>query len=107
MSTTTDLRSEGSSLVRTLRGDRHDGGEVTRPSPLPKMAGMDSAQLLADVTAQGDVYAKAKAAAEEERARLVELVKVAAKGGVRQVDIVQATGWTREHIRQIVKGNIG
>lgn len=74
---------------------------------LARMLGMDSVQLLADVTAQGDVYSKAKAAAEEERARLVELVRVAAEGGVRQVDIVQATGWTREHIRQIVKGNIG
>jgi hypothetical protein len=42
--------------------------------------------------------------AEAERADLAEAIREAAAGGMRQVDIVRATGYTREQVRLIVAG---
>lgn len=36
------------------------------------------------------------------RPRLADLIRAATRDGMRQVDIVQATGYTREMIRRIV-----
>lgn len=42
--------------------------------------------------------------AEAERAQLAEAIREAAANGMRQVDIVRATGYTREQVRLIVAG---
>lgn len=40
------------------------------------------------------------------RVDLLPAVKAAAAQGIPQVEIVRATGWTREHIRNIVAGKV-
>ncbi|NJP32882.1 hypothetical protein [Micromonospora thermarum] len=39
----------------------------------------------------------------EARSRLAEAIVDAARGGMRQVDIVRVTGYTRERVRQILR----
>lgn len=57
--------------------------------------------------AQAEAYRKAKAVADEERVELFGLVRAADAAGLRQVDIVRATGWTREYVAGIVSGKRG
>lgn len=42
--------------------------------------------------------------AEAERLQLAEAIRLAAAEGMRQVDIVNATGYTREQVRLIILG---
>lgn len=49
-----------------------------------------------------DANAVAQAAAKEAKERLDGLIYAAVKAGMRQVDVVKATGLTRERIRQII-----
>ncbi|TDB90433.1 hypothetical protein E1091_14205 [Micromonospora fluostatini] len=51
----------------------------------------------------GREHAAAKAAYEATRARLAELVVAAARAGRKQGDIVKASGYTRERVRQICR----
>jgi len=53
----------------------------------------DARQLVAD----------ARAAAEQARRDLAEAIVDAAKAGMRQKDIVEATGYTRETVRRILR----
>lgn len=48
-------------------------------------------------------YRRAEAALEKRRAELAAAIAAAARAGTRQVDIVATTGYTREHIRRIVR----
>ncbi len=48
-------------------------------------------------------YRRAQAAVEQRRNELAEQIVRAAAEGVRQVDIVEITGYTREHVRRIVR----
>lgn len=49
-------------------------------------------------------YHRAQKKADDLRAELFDAIRAeAAKDGVKQVDIVDDTGFTREHIRRIVK----
>ena len=50
-------------------------------------------------------YRRAEKALDERRAELVDQVVKAAKSGVAQVELVRITGWTREHIRKMVKAS--
>lgn len=47
-------------------------------------------------------YKRALAAAEDRRKDLVTAIRAADAEGMKQVDIVKITGYTREHIRRIV-----
>lgn len=47
-------------------------------------------------------YRRAEAAVIKRREELAEAIVAADRSGVRQVDIVRVTGYTREHIRRIV-----
>jgi hypothetical protein len=47
-------------------------------------------------------YRRAQAAVEARREELAEAIREAAAEGTKQVDIVNVTGFTREHIRRIV-----
>ncbi|MFI1194370.1 hypothetical protein ACH4T9_14095 [Micromonospora sp. NPDC020750] len=61
-------------------------------------ATMSSAQAEAErmvTEARGEIVAA--------RSRLAEAIIEAARSGMRQVDIVRATGYTRERIRQILR----
>jgi hypothetical protein len=49
-------------------------------------------------------HKRALAAAEERRKELVTAIREADADGMKQVEIVKITGYTREHIRRIVAG---
>jgi hypothetical protein len=48
-------------------------------------------------------HKRAETRAEQTRALLYMAIAEASDAGVRQADLVRVTGYTREHIRQIVK----
>ena len=48
------------------------------------------------------MVAEARAKVDAARRELAEEIRSAARAGVRQVDLVTATGYSRERIRQIV-----
>lgn len=52
----------------------------------------------------GQTHQQTRQAYEDARDALMPEVEAAIRAGVRQVDIVKATGLTRERIRQIEKG---
>jgi len=47
-------------------------------------------------------YDESCAVAEKARIKLARAIRGAAEDGVRQVDVVHATGYTREQVRRIV-----
>jgi hypothetical protein len=47
-------------------------------------------------------YKRAQAVVEDRRKDLVDAIRAADADGMKQVDIVKITGYTREHIRRIV-----
>lgn len=49
-------------------------------------------------------YAKAQANADRALIAVYDAVRAAAAAGVMQIELVRLTGYTREHIRRIVKG---
>lgn len=49
-----------------------------------------------------DAYHRAQKRADERRAVLFDAIRAEAAKGTRQVDIVAATGFTRDYIRKIV-----
>jgi hypothetical protein len=55
------------------------------------------------LTEAARAYRRAERAVEQRREELAAAIVQAAADGVRQVDIVRATGYTREHIRRIVR----
>jgi len=54
----------------------------------------------------GDRRQRLQAELDEIRPRLADLIRAAHAAGLRQVDIVRATGYTREMVRRIVKGEM-
>lgn len=61
-------------------------------------------QAMTELKAAARVHQRAQKRAEEAHARLVEVMREASDAGVRQVDIVRETGYTREHVRRLLKG---
>jgi hypothetical protein len=53
--------------------------------------------------AAAKAYRRAEKRADETRGELYAAIVEADKAGVSQVDIVRATGYTRERVRQIVR----
>jgi hypothetical protein len=49
------------------------------------------------------IIAEAREKVDQARAELAEQIRAADRAGMRQVDIVTATGYSRERIRQIVR----
>ncbi|MBO4162151.1 MULTISPECIES: hypothetical protein [Micromonospora] len=49
------------------------------------------------------LIAEARAQVKAARAELAEAIRAADRDGARQVDIVAATGYSRERIRQIIR----
>lgn len=64
---------------------------------------VDSAEAQRLLQAAAAEHSAAKITANQTREHLYDVVRRVAPL-VRQVDIVKATGWTREHIRRIVDG---
>ncbi|MFE0589158.1 hypothetical protein [Micromonospora echinospora] len=63
-------------------------------------AAVIDAQVEAD-----QLVAAAKSDVVAARTRLADAIVAAARSGMRQVDIVRATGYTRERVRQILRAN--
>jgi hypothetical protein len=49
------------------------------------------------------IVAEARGKVDQARAELAEQIRAADRAGMRQVDIVAATGYSRERVRQIVR----
>ena len=49
------------------------------------------------------LVAEARKKVDQARAALAEAIRAADRDGVRQVDIVAATGYSRERVRQIIR----
>lgn len=64
------------------------------------MEGMTIQERLAQASAE---YADATKKAEEARETLADAIVQAARDGMRQVEIVKMTGYTRESVRQICR----
>lgn len=58
---------------------------------------------LTRLTELGQQYAQQRAAVEKTRERLTPEIVAAARARVRQSEIVKATGYTRERVRQICR----
>lgn len=62
----------------------------------------------AELKRLADAYRRAQKTADERRAVLFSAIREAAEqtgdAEIKQVEIVNSTGFTREHIRRIVKG---
>jgi hypothetical protein len=56
-----------------------------------------------DLEKATQAYRKAVAVLDEARPRLAAAIVDAARAGVRQVDIVRITGYTREQVRRILR----
>lgn len=52
----------------------------------------------------GDRRQRLQAELDKIRPQLADLIRAAHAEGLRQVDIVKATGYTREMVRRIVRG---
>jgi len=63
---------------------------------------MDTTEAQRRLTAAVAERDATKATAEQARDHLYEVVREVAPV-LKQVDIVRSTGWTREHVRKIVK----
>lgn len=49
------------------------------------------------------IIAEARARVDKARAELAEAIRAADEAGMRQVDIVAVTGYSRERVRQIIR----
>jgi hypothetical protein len=78
-------------------------GMVVWPRCLTYPAGVTEEEARAQLAAAAAEYDAARLSAENTRLALYDAVRAVAPV-LKQVDIVKATGWTREHIRQIVGG---
>lgn len=68
--------------------------------PVCHTIGMDTKQKLHSL---GDRRRRLQAELDEIRPQLVDLIRAAAAEGIRQVEIVRATGYTREMVRRILR----
>ncbi len=58
---------------------------------------------MTDLESAARTYRKAKAALEAARPQLADAIVEAARGGMRQAEIVRITGYTREMVRRICR----
>ena len=73
-------------------------GKGERPLGRPAIASLPRAEERA-----ARIIAEARALVDQARAELAEEIRAADRAGMRQVDIVAATGYSRERIRQIIR----
>lgn len=55
------------------------------------------------LTEAARAFRRAERTAEQRREELAAAIVQADKDGMRQVDIVKVTGYTREHVRRIIR----
>lgn len=58
---------------------------------------------MTELRAAAAAYRRATKRQEDARQRLAEAMRTASAAGVRQVRIVDETGYTREHVRRLLK----
>jgi activator of 2-hydroxyglutaryl-CoA dehydratase len=66
---------------------------------------VDEEQAMTNVRTATRKYRTAQQRQEDAREQLAAAIREASAAGARQVDLVNATGYTREHIRRILKGD--
>lgn len=63
----------------------------------------DLDRAVVDLEASARAFVDAQAAAEAARQRLAASIVDATRAGVRQTRVVEITGYTREHVRRLVR----
>ena len=58
---------------------------------------------MTELRAAAAAYRRATKRQEDARERLVKAMRTASEAGVRQVRLVEETGYTREHVRRLLK----
>lgn len=66
------------------------------------MRGVILSVMTSDLERATRAYHRALAAVDKRRDELAEAIATSAEAGIRQVEIVRITGYTREHVRRIV-----
>jgi hypothetical protein len=66
------------------------------------MTFVDQEQAMADVRTAVRRHKAAQKRLDETHRQLRETLKAASDAGVRQVELVQLTGYTREHVRRLL-----
>ncbi len=74
---------------------------MSRGTPAWQSVGMDHETLLRKIA---DRYHERRRESETERRALADAIRAATGAGMRQVEIVKATGYTREQVRLIAAG---
>jgi hypothetical protein len=59
--------------------------------------------MTGDLEAAARAFRRAEKTLDDRRRALAEAIVTADRAGVRQAEIVRITGYTREHIRQLLK----
>lgn len=81
---------------------RDDGYVANLDSAVRKLRAAQAGVPRAEERA-AKLIAEARAQVKAARAELAEAIRAADRDGARQVDIVAATGYSRERIRQIIR----
>ncbi|SCG77213.1 hypothetical protein GA0070623_4206 [Micromonospora rifamycinica] len=81
---------------------RDDGSVANLESAVRKLRAAQTGVPRAEERA-AKLIAEARAQVKAARAELAEAIRAADRDGTRQVDIVAATGYSRERIRQIIR----
>jgi hypothetical protein len=63
---------------------------------------VDEEQAMTELQRAAAAYRRAQQRQEAAHDRLVEAMRAASEAGVRQVRLVQVTGYTREHVRRLL-----
>jgi len=58
---------------------------------------------MTELKAAAQSFRRAQQRADTAHARMVEAMRAAADAGAKQVEIVRETGYTREHVRRLLK----
>lgn len=66
---------------------------------------MDQSEAAEDLTKAAKTYRRTEKAHEEARQALKAAAVAAVKAGVKQSEVVRTTGWTREYLRRLRKGD--
>jgi CRP-like cAMP-binding protein len=64
---------------------------------------VDQEQAMTELKAAARTFRRAQERADAAHTRMVQAMRTAADAGAKQVDIVRETGYTREHVRRLLK----
>jgi hypothetical protein len=67
------------------------------------MTGMAEGEPMTELRAAAAAFHRVQTQHEKARERLAAAIRQASAAGVRQVDIIKISGYTREHVRRLLR----